>query len=131
MGYLAATGAYMIIALAIGFIVMVIGLFVGHIILFDSIALGIIAGVCCNHFFELHPALCLLIGVAVFVLLLFLQNTRFGFWVIGVLLSAVWAVIFGLFAFLISNADQVWFYVVCGLSFVVMLLLHIKARDKA
>lgn len=131
MGYLAATGAYMIIALAIGFIVMVIGLFVGHIILFDSIALGIIAGVCCNHFFELHPALCLLSGVAVFVLLLFLQNTRFGFWVIGVLLSAVWAVIFGLFAFLISNADQVWFYVVCGLSFVVMLLLHIKARDKA
>ena len=130
MGYLAATGAYLIIALAIGFIVMVVGLCVGHII-FDSIALGIIAGVCCNHFFKLHPALCLLIGIAVFALLLFLQNTRFGFWIIGILLSAGWAVIFGLFAFLISNADQVWFYVVCGLSFVVMLLLHIKARDKA
>ena len=36
MGYLPATGAYMIIALAIGFIVMVVGLFVGHIILFDK-----------------------------------------------------------------------------------------------
>ena len=131
MGYLATTGAYLIIALVIGFIVMVVGLFVGHIIIFDSIALGIIAGVCCNHFFKLHPALCLLIGVVVFALLLFLQNTRFGFWIIGILLSAVWAVIFGLLAFLISNADQVWFYVVCGLSFVVMLLLHIKARDKA
>lgn len=54
MGYLPATGAYMIIALAIGFIVMVAGLFVGHIILFDSITLGIIAGVCCNLFFTLH-----------------------------------------------------------------------------
>ena len=131
MGYLAATGAYLIIALAIGFIVMVAGLFVGHIIIFDSITLGIIAGVCCNHFFKLHPALCLLIGVIVFALLLFLQNTRFGFWVIGILLSAVWAIIFGLLAFLISNADQVWFYVVCGLSFIVMLFLHIKARDKS
>ena len=75
--------------------------------------------------------LSLLIGAAVFALLLFLQKTRFGFWVIGVLLSAAWAVIFGLLAFIISNADQLWFYVVCGLAFIVMLLLHIKARDKA
>ena len=51
MGYLAATGAYLIVALAIGFIVMVVWLFVGHIIIFDSIALGIISGVCCYHFF--------------------------------------------------------------------------------
>lgn len=94
MGYLAATDAYLIIALAIGFIVMVVGLFVGHTIIFDSIALGIIAGVCCNHFFKLHPALCLLLGVAVFALLLFLQNTRFGFWIIGILLSAVWIRLF-------------------------------------
>ena len=46
MGYLAALGAYWVIALAIGFIAMVIGLFIGHIIVFDSIALGIISGVC-------------------------------------------------------------------------------------
>lgn len=131
MGYLAATGAYLILALAIGFIIMVVGLFVGHIIVFDSIALGIISGVCCNHFFTLHPALCLLIGVVVFALLLFLQKTRFGFWIIGVLLSAVWAVIFGLLAFIISNADPVWFFVICGISFVIMLILHIKARNKA
>lgn len=131
MGYLAAAGAYLIIGLVVSFILMVVGLFIGHIIVFDSIALGIISGVCCNHFFTLHPALCVLIGAAVFALLLFLQKTRFGFWVIGVLLSAAWAVIFGLLAFIISNADQLWFYVVCGLAFIVMLLLHIKARDKA
>ena len=131
MGYLAATGAYLILALAIGFIIMVVGLFVGHIIVFDSIALGIISGVCCNHFFTLHPELCLLTGVVVVALLLFLQKTRFGFWIIGVLLSAVWAVIFGLLAFIISNADPVWFFVICGISFVIMLILHIKARNKA
>ena len=120
MGYLAAAGAYLIIGLVVSFILMVVGLFIGHIIVFDSIALGIISGVCCNHFFTLHPALCVLIGAAVFTLLLFLQKTRFGFWVIGVLLSAAWAVIFGLLAFIISNADQLWFYVVCGLAFIVM-----------
>ena len=46
-------------------------------------------------------------------------------------MSAVWAVIFGLLAFIISNADPVWFFVICGISFVIMLILHIKARNKA
>lgn len=129
MGYLAAMGAYVIIGLVIGFIAMVVGLFVGHIIIFDSIALGIISGVCCNYFFTIHPALCLLIGIGVFVALLFLQNTRFGFWIIGALLSAVWAFIFAFFAYIFTE-DMIWFYVIGGLAFVVMLLLHIKARDE-
>ncbi len=129
VGILAAWGFQIILALAISFILLVVGLFIGHIILFDSIALGIISGVCCSHFFTLHPAFCLLIGVAVFVGLLFLQRTSAGFWIIGCLLSAVWAIIFGLLAFLISNADPLWFYVVGGIAFVVMLLLHIRARD--
>ena len=129
LGIFAAQGALLIVALVIGLICLIVGLFIGHIILFDSIALGIASGVCSYHFLTLHPALCLLIGAAVFAALL-LQKTRFGFWIIGALLSLVWAVIFGLFAFLVSNADPLWFYVVCGISFVVMLLLHIRARAK-
>ena len=50
MGYLAAQGAILAIGIVIGLICSVIGLFFGHIILFDSIALGIVAGVCCNSF---------------------------------------------------------------------------------
>ena len=45
MGWLAAQGAIMAIGLFIGLVCSVIGLFFGHIILFDSIALGIAAGV--------------------------------------------------------------------------------------
>ena len=41
MGWLAAQGAIMVIGLFIGLVCSVIGLFFGHIILFDSIALGI------------------------------------------------------------------------------------------
>ena len=37
MGYLAAAGAYLIIGLVVSFILMVVGLFIGHIIVFDSI----------------------------------------------------------------------------------------------
>ena len=94
MGWLAAQGAFLFIGLALGFVFMVIGLFIGHIIVFDSIALGILSGVACNYFFTLHPAL------------------------------------FGLLAFVISNADVVWFFVVFALGFIVMLLLHIKAKSK-
>ena len=57
MGWLAAQGAIMAIGLFIGLVCSVIGLFFGHIILFDSIALGIAAGVCCNQFTAIHPAL--------------------------------------------------------------------------
>ena len=46
MGWLAAQGAIMAIGLFIGLVCSVIGLFFGHIILFDSIALGIAAGEC-------------------------------------------------------------------------------------
>ena len=66
MGWLAAQGAIMAIGLFIGLVCSVIGLFFGHIILFDSIALGIAAGVCCNQFTAIHPALCLVIGIATF-----------------------------------------------------------------
>ncbi len=98
MGYMFTQGTFLLLGLAIIFILLVVSLFVGHIIIFDSIALGIFAGVCCNHFTTLHPALFLLVGAAVFAALLFLRHTRFGFWIIGVLLSAVWAVIFRLLA---------------------------------
>ena len=78
MGWLAAQGAIMAIGLFIGLVCSVIGLFFGHIILFDSIALGI-AGVYCNQFNAIHPVLCLVIGIATFLLLLWLQNTSIDF----------------------------------------------------
>lgn len=129
MAFLFTQGIFLAIGLAISLILLIISVFVGHIIFFDSIVLGIIAGVCCNHFFTLHPALCLLVGVVVFAALLFLQNTRFGFWAIGLLMSAVWAFIFAFFAYIFAGEDMIWFYVVLGLAFIVMVGLHIKARS--
>ena len=130
MGFLAAQGAILAIGIIISVICTVIGLFFGHIILFDSIALGIVAGVCCNHFLPIHPALCIVIGIAVFLLLFWLQNTRVGFWIIGGLLSLAYAAVFGLLAYWLSHDDPVWGWVVFGLSFPIMGGLHLYAREK-
>ena len=118
MGWLAAQGAIMAIGLFIGLVCSVIGLFFGHIILFDSIALGIAAGVCCNQFTAIHPALCIVIGIATFLLLLWLQNTSIGFWLVG-----------GLLAYFISEHDPIWGWVIFGLVFLVVGALHLRARD--
>lgn len=130
MGFLAAQGAILAIGIVISVICTVIGLFFRQIILFDSIALGIVAVVCCNHFLPIHPALCVVIGIAVFLLLFWLQNTRAGFWIIGGLLSLVYAAVFGLLAFAIANCDPVWGVSVLILAFFIIGGLHLYARDK-
>ena len=119
MGWLAAQGAIMAIGLFIGLVCSVIGLFFGHIILFDSIALGIAAGVCCNQVTAIHSALCLVIGIATFLLLLWLQNTSIGFWLVGGLLTLIYAAVFGLLAYFISEHDPIWGWVIFGLVFLV------------
>lgn len=130
MDWLVAQGAILAIGIAVSLICSIIGMFFGHIILFDSIALGIVAGVCCNHFLPIHPALCLVIGIAVFLLLFWLQNTRIGFWIIGGLLSAAYALVFAAIAYDSSHKDPVWGWVVFGLSFLIMGGLHLYARSK-
>lgn len=129
MGYLAAQGALLAIGVVIGLVCSVIGLFFGHIILFDSIALGIVAGVCCKQFLPIHPALCIVIGIAVFLLMFFLQNTSVGFWIVGGLMTLLYAAVIGLLAYFIANNDPVWGWVVFGLTFVIIGALHLHARD--
>jgi len=122
-------GIVFIIGIIISLILSIVGLFIGHIILFDSIALAIITGVVSNSVFSIHPALSLVIGIVLFALLFWLQNTKFGFWIIGGLLSLVWGYIFSIIAYMFSDRDVMWHYVVLGLGTVLMMGLHIKARD--
>ena len=129
MGALFAYGAILAIGIIVGLIFTIIGIFVGHIILFDSIFLVAISGLICNQIWNVHPALCVVIALALFGLLFWLQNTKVGFWIIGVLLSAFWALVFGFLAYAFSSSDPIWGYVVMGLGFAVMIGLHLKARD--
>lgn len=121
-------GLVLAVSVFLGLILTIIGLFVGHIILFDSIVLAVISGVVCNRVWQVHPALCLVLSIGVFLLLFWLQHTAAGFWIIGILLSAFWAFVFGFLAYACSGEDMVWFYVVLVLGFFVMLGLHRRAR---
>lgn len=129
MAVLFSYGLAVAIGLIIGMIFTIIGLFLGHIILFDSIFFAVIVGIICKQILGVHTALCLLIGLALFGLLFKLQTTSVGFWIIGVLLSAFWAGVFCLLAFILTEHDMVWTYVVLGLGFVMMMGLHLRAKD--
>jgi len=129
MAALFSYGLVLAISIIIGLIFTIIGLFVGHIILFDSIFLAAIMGVVCNQLWNIHPALSVVIAIVLFGILFWLQNTKAGFWIISVLLSAFWAFIFGFFAYVFSSHDLIWGYVVTGLGFIIMMVLHLKARD--
>lgn len=129
MGYLATVGILMAISLAIGVIGAILGLWLGHIIFFDSIVLGIVAGICSHHFAHIHTALCIVIGIGVCILLLVLQNTMVGFWLIGGIFTLLYAAFFGFMAIVFSSGDMIWGWVVFGIAFVVTGSLHLKARN--
>ena len=105
---LLAVGLELLIGIVIGLIVTVIGLFFGNIIVFDSIALAILAGFLSHGLLGVHPALAVVIGIAVLLGLLLLHCTRPGFWLIGGGLSVVWGFIFATMAYEFSGKDMVW-----------------------
>ena len=108
----------------------VIGLFFGNIIVFDSIALAILAGFLSHGLLGVHPALAIVIGIAVLLGLLLLHRTRPGFWLIGGGLSIVWGFIFATMAYEFSGRDMIWTYVVWVLGAILVFALHLRARYK-
>jgi len=130
VGAVLALGAILIFGVIVGLILTIIGIFVGNIIFFDSIILAVISGIISNQIWKVHPALCLVIALVLFVFLYWLQKTKVGFWIIGILLSAFWALVFGFLAYAFSSSDLIWGYVVMGLGFILMIALHLKARNR-
>jgi hypothetical protein len=123
-------GLIVIICVVVGLLITIIGLFFGNIILFDCIAFSILAAVLAYKIWDVHPALCILIGIAIFVGLYFLQRSAVGFWIVGGALSLLWGFIFAMMAYDISNKDMIWTYVVFGLGTLMVIGLHIRARKR-
>lgn len=119
-----------LICLSIGLQVLsgVVGLWFSQIIFFDSALAGVAAGMACNHFAQIHPAICIVIGLAAFFLIFMLQATTIGFWVIGGLFTLAYASAFGFIAY--SEGDIIWGVVVFGLSLLIVGGLHLHARNQ-
>jgi len=131
MGALFSVGLLLVIAVAATIISTIAGLFFGDIILFESIGVAIAAGCLTSHFLHIHPAFCVLIGIAVLAGLYFLMNTKFGFWIIGGLMSLVWGFCVAVIVFGSTGKDMIWTYVSWGLATAAILALHIKAKNSA
>ena len=129
MAALFSVGILLIISIVVMVLATVIGLFSKNIILFESIGISIAAGCLAGHFWQIHPALCILIGLGALFGLFSLTKTKFGFWVISVLMSVLWGFCAAVLAFMISEGDMIWMYVTWGIITVVIFTLHLKAKD--
>lgn len=116
-----------LIFLIIAYLCSVVGFFMDNVAIFDSLSLAIIAGVCGGYFLGIHPALCVLICAAVFAILMLLMCTSAGFWIISSIMAAVWGAFFA-FLFLIFTSDLLWFIVAFVISFIIVLIQHIRQR---
>lgn len=130
MGTLVAAGFSFVIVMVLGLVISLIGLFAGHIIIFDSIALAVIGGAVAHNLCDVGTVLSIVIGVGIFALLMFLQSTGPGFWIIGGLLSLVWGFIFSLFAFSLSGENMVITIAVWMIGTAFMVFQHLRSRRK-
>ena len=128
MGIIVAAGIELLIGAAVGFMFFIIGLFLKQIIIFDSIALGIVAGFTAHGPLHVNTVLAIIIGIAVFGILLCLQITKAGFWIIGMILSILWGFIFAFIAWSITEQNPFWTYSVWIAGALVVMLLHVWSR---
>lgn len=128
MGILAAAGFELLIGAAVGIVIFIIGLFLKQIIVFDSIALGIVAGFMVHGLLHVHTVLAIVIGIAVFGVLLWLQTAKAGFWIIGIILSILWGFIFAFVAWSVTERNLFWTYCVWIAGALVIMLLHLWSR---
>jgi len=131
MGQLIATGLFLILAVAATVITTIVGMFIGNIILFESIGLSIAAGCLAAHYLPIHPAFCLLIAIGAFFGLLTLMHTKIGFWLIGGAMSLMWGLLVAVIVYSGTEKDMIWTYVSWGLTSLVILGLHIRAKANA
>lgn len=126
--YIAFFAGVVILSIALRFVAGLIGLWFAQIIFFDSALTGVAAGMACNHFAQIHPAICIVIGLAAFFFIFVLQTTTIGFWVIGGLFTLAYSCAFGLIAY--SEGDMIWGVVVFALSLLIVGGLHLNARKQ-
>lgn len=118
----------LLIGVVLGGIFFVVGMFIGQIILFESILLGIVLGMVASKVWHIHTFFAILIGIGACFLLFILQNTTPGFWIIGGIFSIAWGGIFALFAYDASDKDPIWTYGIWITGALVVMLLHRNAK---
>lgn len=125
------------VILGIAFGLSMIRAFLVHINVINSICLGLFSGIYLYlgnrhidtfYSFKIHPAICLVIGIAVFFLTYIAQKTKVGFWIFTIIFSLAWAFISATIIYIFATYDMVWFWVVFSLSLIINVSSHIRSR---
>ena len=130
MGMVVLLGFEVILGIAIGLILTIIGLFVKDICLFESLASGIILGVVAHKLWQLSPLIAVGIGIVAVVLLYFLQNTAIGFWLVGGVYSVAWGFIVALLVFDSTGKNMSSTYIGWAIGAAAFFGLHLFARSR-
>lgn len=101
---------------------------IANIIICEGIIVAAILGVICGTTWGVHPALCIIIGIAICLVFIALHKLKVGFWIITPIMTAAWIYLFGEFTYDHSNGDWIWTIVVGAISAVCILGLHLRAR---
>jgi hypothetical protein len=124
--------AFAVIGLAVGVVVVVLTLYCENIVLLEDLLCAIAVFAVMTKKFGIHPVFAILAAVAVLAALMLLTiKTKVGFWVVGVLMSAAWAVLaMGISMIIFGEDDVIWYAFFGSVGFLMSLVLHVAVRKK-
>lgn len=72
---------------------------------------------------------CILIGIAIFVVCQLLQKTNVGFWIFAVIMSPLWALIMSGVSYFLSDHNLIVFWVLLVVLTAINVYLHIRSKQ--
>lgn len=109
--------------------------YIMYVQMLDSIGLGGGIGylLYCNHrkidtFFDydIHIAICVIVGLAIMIAAYWIQGTRIGFWTFLVIMSIAWACVPTYFVWRLHEFQLEWYWLLT--AFVPCLILNVVAH---
>lgn len=124
MEWIEFQSAPLLVGILLSLVLAIVGTYLRHAILCDSLALGIVMATCLHSMLGLSPILCVLAGLAIFGITYCTHHTKLGFWLMNGWLSLLWSGILGSLAYGALGQDAGFAWTVFGLSFPAFAMLY-------
>lgn len=98
------------------------------IVLSDSLLTALLVGLFLDAAHVMHPVFCILIAVLAAIGMAVLFFTKVGYWIVTVLYSFAWAIVWALIAGALSNNNVFLQWAVGIIAFLCSIFLHRAAR---
>lgn len=101
--------------------------FIKNIIIAENLTISIIGGIFAHHIWNIHAAICLLLGIILFFILTAIHTTKIGFYILSGIMTLAWACGIAFFFYDTSHKDIIWTIVGFIIGLIVISLLHYQA----